>query len=174
MGKPTLSTVGAYTFWGAHNDVIANDPALRGSWVRTSDLVDASHPFHGGELEREALAWKYGLEFIGRNPKRIPGLVAMKLWRLSSAFEDTPNRPVFWAFAAGWLLTAPWVIAGIILTFRTDKVVAAALLTPVLATVTAAMVFYGSVRFRDSVAPILIVFAARGLVPLVSRLCPAW
>src|SRR5262249_2096099 len=61
MGKPTLSTVGAYTFWGAHNEIVLRNRQLWGSWVRTSDLVDEEHPVAGNELEREAIVWRYGL-----------------------------------------------------------------------------------------------------------------
>jgi 4-amino-4-deoxy-L-arabinose transferase-like glycosyltransferase len=168
MGKPTLSTVGAYTFWGSHNDVVLTTPALRGSWVRTSDLVDADHPFTGSEIEREAAAWKYGMAFVTEHWSEMPGLVLMKLWRLVSPLEETPNRPVFWSFAIAWILTAPWVALGIALSLRRQPVAASVLLLSVLSTVVTAMVFYGSPRFRDSIVPILIVFAAYGLVDLVT------
>jgi 4-amino-4-deoxy-L-arabinose transferase-like glycosyltransferase len=168
MGRPTLSTVGAYTFWGAHNDVVRTTPELRGSWVRTSDLVDADHPFTGGEIEREAAAWKYGMAFVTEHWSDMPGLVLMKLWRLVSPFEATPNRLVFWSFAIAWILTAPWVAVGIVLSLRSQPIAASVLLLSVLPTVVTTMVFYGSSRFRDSIVSILIVFAAYGLVDVVT------
>ncbi len=54
MGKPTLSTVGGYTFWGAHNEIVFHDPQFRGSWVRTSDLINEQHPIKGNEIEKES------------------------------------------------------------------------------------------------------------------------
>ena len=68
MGKPTLSTVGGVTFWGANNETVLNDPNLRGLWLRSSDLVDARHPLTGTEVEKETAAWQYGLDFIAQNP----------------------------------------------------------------------------------------------------------
>lgn len=167
-GKPTLSTVGAYTFWGAHNEKALESPELRGSWVRTSDLVDAAHPFTGSEIEREAAAWKYGIAFVTSHWSDMPGLVLAKLSRLVSPFEATPNRPVYWAFAIGWLLTAPWFVIGVVLALRRHPASAVVLLLALLPTVVTALVFYGSLRFRDSAAPILVVFAAYGLVHVVT------
>jgi 4-amino-4-deoxy-L-arabinose transferase-like glycosyltransferase len=163
-GRPTIASVGAYTFWGAHNERVLADPALRGSWVRTSDLVDADHPFTGTERERESAAWRYGFDFIRRHPSAMPGLEVMKLARLLSPFEDSSNRVVFWVLAAAWICTAPFMLVGLIRVVRRDRRTAMVLLAPILATVVSALVFYGSVRFRDSMAPLLVVLAASGLV----------
>lgn len=164
MGRATLSTVGAYTFWGAHNDVVLNTPALQGSWVRTSDLVDATHPFSGSEIERESAAWRYGMAFVTEHWHAMPWLELMKLRRLLSPFEPTPNRAVYWSFAIAWILTAPWVVVGIMRSLRTQPIAASILLLSLLPTVVTAMVFYGAARFRDSASPIFVVFAAYGLV----------
>jgi 4-amino-4-deoxy-L-arabinose transferase-like glycosyltransferase len=172
LGTPTLTTVGGHTFWGAHNDIVLHTPQLRGSWVRTSDLVDGRHPLNGSEVEREAAAWRYGAQFVRSNWIAMPGLALMKVWRLVSPFESTSNRVVLWAFAIAWLLTAPWVVAGLAMLGRAAPS-GAVLLVPILATVVSSVVFYGSVRFRDSMLPLLIVFAARGVVEWVPNLAPA-
>jgi 4-amino-4-deoxy-L-arabinose transferase-like glycosyltransferase len=171
MGKPTLSTVGGATFWGAHNQVVLRDPALWGSWVRQSDLSDASHPpLTGNEIDREATAWNYGFDFVRHNWRSMPGLVGMKIVRLLSPWEATPNRPVYWSFALSWLFTTPWVIAGIWLSMKANRRSALVLLAPVLATLAVTVVFYGSIRFRDSMIPILVVFASRAFVAAASVL----
>ena len=164
-GRATIASVGAYTFWGAHNERVLADPALRGSWVRTSDLVDADHPLTGSERERESAAWRYGFDFIRRHPSAMPGLEVMKLVRLLSPFEDSPNRVVLWVLAAAWVCTAPFMMVGLIRVLRSDRRTAMVILAPILATVVSALVFYGSVRFRDSMAPLLVVLAASALVP---------
>jgi len=169
MGRPTLSTVGGYTFWGAHNDRVLSDPALRGMWVRTSDLVDAAHPLSGSELERETEAWRYGCDFVKRHVAAMPALVAMKLVRFASPFEATPNRAVFWAFALGWIATAPFILIGAWRVFRQDPSTALVLLLPLVATMLSVVMFYGSIRFRDASAPLLTVLAARGLIDYGSR-----
>ena len=164
VGKPTLSTVGAYTFWGAHNDVVLHDSRLRGSWVRTSDLVDDQHPITGTEVEREAAMWKYGFEFVKHHLSQMPQFVAMKLWRLVSPFANTPNRPVFWAFALGWLVTGPPALVGVVSVFRDRRPIPAVLLAPVFATLVTTIIFYGSDRFRDSISPIFVILATRAAV----------
>jgi 4-amino-4-deoxy-L-arabinose transferase-like glycosyltransferase len=167
LGKATLSTVGGPTFWGAHNDKILNDPALRGSWVRTTDLVDANHPLAGGEVEQEAAAWRYGLAWAKTHLSAMPAVCAMKAWRFFSPFEDTANRTVYWAFALGWMTMAPLAMAGLILALFRNPGAALVLLAPFLATVASALMFYGSSRFRDSAAPVFLAFAALGLVELM-------
>ena len=168
-GRATIASVGAYTFWGAHNERVLADPALRGSWVRTSDLVDADHPFTGSERELESAAWRYGFDFIRTHPSAMPGLEAMKLARLLSPFEDSPNRVVYWVFATAWICTAPFMMVGLLLALRQDRSSAMVILAPMLATVVCALIFYGSVRFRDSTAPLLVVPAALGLVSLFAK-----
>ena len=88
----------------------------------------------------------------------------MKMWRLMSPFEETENHVVWWTFAIAWLFTAPWVVAGTVLALNDDRLFAAVLLVPLLATLATTIVFYGSIRFRDSVIPLLVVLAARALV----------
>ena len=170
LGAPTVSTVGGATFWGAHNDLVRQHADLWGSWLPQSELVDAAHPLTGTEVEREALEWKYGFAFVGENWTMMPILIGAKIVRLLSPFEPTPNRVVFWCFALSWLFTLPWVVAGIWLLFRRHPPAACFLLAPVIASVLTTLVFYGSIRFRDSMIPVLIVFAAHGLTEAASLL----
>ena len=93
----------------------------------------------------------------------MPGLIAARLWRLVSPFEATRNRLVYYSFAVSWLLTAPFVAYGAVLVFRGYRLGACVLLTPIFTTIATTIVFYGSIRFRDSVAPQLLIFAAAGL-----------
>ncbi len=162
MGKLNLSSLAGATLWGAHNDLVLRDRELRGSWVRVADLADASHPLPAGdEFARDAAAMTYGLDFVRHHWLSMPGLVSMKVVRLLSPFEQTPNRPVYWSFAVAWLVTAPWVLAGIWLSVKAGRQPAFVLLLPVVSTLGMTVLFYGSIRFRDSIIPILIVFPAR-------------
>jgi 4-amino-4-deoxy-L-arabinose transferase-like glycosyltransferase len=170
LGEATVSTVGGATFWGAHNDIVRQHAALWGSWLPQSDLVDAAHPLAGTEVQRESLEWKYGLEFVRQNLKMMPILVGAKILRLLSPVEPTENRAVFWSFALSWICTLPWVAAGIWLLFRRHASPALFLLAPVVAALLTTVVFYGSIRFRDAMIPILIVFAAHGLTESASLL----
>jgi 4-amino-4-deoxy-L-arabinose transferase-like glycosyltransferase len=164
MGKATLSTVGGYTFWGTHNDRVYFDPAMIGMWMRTSDLVDPRHPIYGDELERESLAWTYGIGWARENMQRMPRLVAMKVIRLLTPFERTENTLVFLAFAVGWITAAPFAVIGLVVTWKRYRTAAVVLSLPMLGTFVSALVFYGSARFRDSVAPVYLILAAVGSV----------
>jgi hypothetical protein len=164
IGKPTIATVvGGYTFWGANNEFVLSDPELRGSWFFGSQLDD-SHPLVGDEVTRETTAWRYGFHFVRTHLDQMPRLIVARLRRLVSPFQATANRTVYYSFGLSWLLTAPFVAYGMFLVFRSRPLAAAVLLTPVLATIATTIVFYGSIRFRDSVAPLFLVFAAAGLV----------
>ena len=169
LGKPTLSTVAGHTFWGANNPVAANDPRSRGLWIQISDVADETHPLFGNEVMREELAWRYGMEFVRRHPSKMPSLCLMKVYRLLTPFEATPNRVVFWSFGLAWLVVGPLSIYGIVAASREARDPTLVLLAPLLATVLTALIFYGMIRFRDLVAPLLLIFAALALVRLGSR-----
>lgn len=167
MGKPTMSTIVGYGLWGAHNDLTFNDPAERGGWVKASILIDADHPLTGSEVERNDQATGYGLDAIRANADKMPALIAAKLWRLISPIKDTDNRLVQIAFAGGWLVVAPLLLIGVVISLKRSPAIACLLLLPILATLASTVVFYGSDRFRDAVAPVLLVFAAVGLQQLL-------
>jgi 4-amino-4-deoxy-L-arabinose transferase-like glycosyltransferase len=170
MGKPSFCTiVGGFTFWGAHNPVVFNNPALKGSWTRCSDLVDAEHPFPADEVGKEAAAWRYGKDFVREHAADMPALVGWKLYRLVGLPVEVENRAAYWAFLVGWFVTAPFLLVGFALSWRRSASAAVALFIPVLATVATAVVFYGSERFRDGISPILAVYAALGLIGLLAR-----
>jgi 4-amino-4-deoxy-L-arabinose transferase-like glycosyltransferase len=161
MGRPTIATVvGGYTFWGANNELVLRDKDLRGFWIFDPRLVDPRHPLVGDEVTRDAMAWRYGLQFVHEHLSDMPSLVAARLWRLISPFESTSNRAVYYSFAVAWLVTVPFVVRGSLTLSRINPLFAAVLLAPILGTVVTAAIFYGSIRFRDSVAPVLLIFAA--------------
>jgi len=166
MGVATFSTVGGWTFWGAHNARVLGDPDLAGRWVSDATLTDDEHPLPGPthEVLRSQMAWRYGQEFVRDHMADMPYLVAMKIYRLLSPFTVTENRPVYWAFAIGWGLTAPLMLLGLWRWWRHDRATAGAALVPLAGAVLAAGMFYGSVRFRDAVAPA--IFACVGAVAI--------
>jgi 4-amino-4-deoxy-L-arabinose transferase-like glycosyltransferase len=172
MGKPTLSTITGYGLWGSHNERTFTDPAHRGGWVKASELIDAEHPLTGGEIERNAQATRYGKQAILAHLDQMPALVAAKLGRLATPIKDTDNRMVQLAFAAGWTAVAPLILIGLVVAFKRSPATAWLLVLPILATIASTVVYYGSDRFRDSVAPAFIVLAAVGaqtLLQLVAR-----
>lgn len=172
LGKPTISTVGGHTFWGANNEVVLNDPRLTGTWVKTSGLRGGEHPLHGTEIEMETATWRYGLQFIRDHAEHLPYLCAMKLYRLAWPFTTTPNKAVRWAFAVAWMIVVPFLLIGCLTAWRRVPGPTAVLFLPILATVVTAVIFYGSDRFRDSCAPAFLAFSSLGLIRIVSVWCP--
>jgi hypothetical protein len=170
FGQATLSSISSAVFWGAHNaTTLAERP---GGWTRTSDLVDATHPLSADEFERSDQMWRYSREFLVEHASSVPYLEAMKLVRFFSPITETDNFLVRWAFALGWgaagLLMIPGLLAGI----KQNRMATGVILSPALAMVATALVYYGSDRFRDSVAPTYVVFAALGLVSIARTLAP--
>lgn len=163
MGSPTISTITGYGLWGSHNDLTFNNPAYRGAWVKASMLIDAAHPLTGSEAEQNQQATRYGIEAIKANVGMMPRLVVAKLWRLVTPFEDTDNRIARLAFAVSWIAVLPVILIGMVTLWRRQRTSAFVLMLPILATIASTVVFYGSVRFRDAVAPAFIVLAAVGV-----------
>ncbi len=172
LGKATLSTIGGFTFWGANNAVIAADPATAGSWMPVEPLIDASHPLDGTELENDAACWRYGLEFLRSNPGAIPRLLVMKLVRHLSPFRITSNRAVYWSFALAWLVVGPLAVIGAWLGLRRLRAATFVVLAPALSTLTTALIFYGSIRFRDADAPLYVVPAAAVIAIAIRKVWP--
>lgn len=171
LHAPTLSTQRGCTFWGSHNDVTFNVLRFAGTWLNCSELVDTTHPMRGSELERDRLTLAYGVESVRRNALRLPFLEAMKVWRLASPFFETTNRAALLILAAGWILSAPFVVLGVWSTWKRHadtRVIWVAVVAPLLATLLTTLVFYGSARYRDGLAPVLLVFAAFGLIEFSS------
>ena len=80
--------------------------------------------------------------------------------------RSIPARFVAVALLIALLLAAP----GLLLAWRRDRLAFLVLVLPLLATVATALVFYGSVRFRQSVAAFYVIPAALAASALWGRL----
>lgn len=165
IGSPIVSSVGSYTFWGAHNEITFE--TAPGSWIRTEDLIDANHPFSGTEVELNTLAWRYGFEFVTSRAASMPYLTGMKFYRLLSPLHDTPNQMLRLAFAAGWIVTGPLFLFGSIVLYRSDRQLHQLAWLGVWTTLATTFVFYGSIRFRDAIAPVYVAIGSVGVMVIV-------
>jgi hypothetical protein len=164
MGKPTLATlVGGHTFWGAHNDATFHDPRYRGLWITISQIPGVQRPLPTNELEQEAVAWRSGFTSVREHVFTLPQLCIWKLYRLITPFEETANRKVYWAFAAAWIATVPGLLLGWRELRRRDPALHHLIALQLAATVLCVLVFYGAVRFRHAMEPLLMMVAAVGL-----------
>jgi hypothetical protein len=165
MGAPVLSTQRGFAFWGAHNAITFSQSRYSGSWLPIYKYVGTSQPMFGDEVQRDKLTWSYGVAAVREHLSRMPYLTVMKIWRLVSPTFETSNKVALLALAIGWIATGPFVAFGIwrIAAERTEENWRwLVLIVPLLATGATAIVFYGSSRFRDALAPIFVVIAAFG------------
>lgn len=171
MGTPGLSTIVGHTLWGSNNERVLHDPTQRGLWVRTSDLErDLSRPLPEGEAAANDAATGYAVAFAKAHKGALPGMALSKLRRLVTPWPVTENRAVRWAEALAWMAVAPFGLLGVCRWWRERRAQACALLAPIAVTLMVTVVFYGSVRFRNALAPLLVVFAAAGVGWVAERL----
>ena len=172
MGKPTLATlVGGHTFWGAHNDATFHNPRYRGLWVGVSEIPGAPIPLPVDDLTQESLAWRLGFDSVRRNLPALPQLLRWKLYRLLTPFEETINLRVYWAFAIAWIITLPGLVVGMRVLSQRAPTLFRVIGLQLAATVLCTLVFYGAVRFRHAVEPLLMITAAVGVMRLRSAEC---
>ncbi len=152
LGSPTLSTLSGCLFFGVHNEVIANSPQ-RGTWMRPDALTTSDWPTEANEVAYDRRCWQAGLEFVRARPELLPGLVYHKFRRLVSPIAGTDNALLRRTWALGWLVTAPFFLAGWALAWKRNRraswIVSAHFGGLVLLT----LLFCGTVRYRHTVNP---------------------
>src|SRR5262245_2426916 len=170
LGAPTLSPLSGCLFLGTHNEVIATS-SMRGSWMRPDPFVTSDWPTD--EVGYDRRCWKEGLEFVRTRADLMPGLLFHKLRRLVALSADTSNELVSHVWAAGWLVTAPLCLAGLVLAWKRGRpgfwIVSAHLGGIVLLT----LVFCGTVRYRHTVNPQLASLAGLALAASIDRVARA-
>ena len=167
MGKFTVSTIGGCTFWGANNELVSSTPGYRGSWVPITMILDDAWPKQGTEVERDAAAWQRGLTFVREHPGEFAVLLVHKLWHVATPYHGTENDLARYSFFVAWLVTGPLMLLGLWWIWRRDRAAFLVLMLPILSLLVTTLVFYGSVRFRDSIAAVLVIPAAYACVRLV-------
>lgn len=164
-----LASNGGSTFWGSNNDVVAGDPQLRGEWISTRGLRGTAPSIARlpNEVDRDRAEFERGKDWVRAHPGSAAQLAWWKTVKLWTPFPSTDNRMFQLVTAAGFLAWAPFALAGVLLLIRVGGAATTVLLVlaaPVAGTQIAAMLFYGSARFRSPVEPLLMVCAAVALV----------
>ena len=161
VGSATISTVGAATFVGAHNPFTFYAPAHLGSWVTPiEEHLGASLPRE--EFAQAKARWSHGLAFVKAHWKRVPYIEWCKIRNILGVFLETDNRTTCLSFAAAWLITGPFVLLGLVLLLRSRPFEGIVAMSPLLALLATTLIFYGSIRFRQSAEPTLVMVAAHG------------
>jgi len=172
---PVLATTnGGSTFYGGNNDVVLHSPKFYGGWLPTAELPGgAIFKAAPSEVARDHEEWTYGENWVKGHLAAMPLLVVMKLARFWLPEVSSGNRMyvlldlvtytpylllIIWAAITGirtrQLLTREWAVI--------HAAFAATLIT--------AVVFWGSPRFRDANATLLVLYATFGLMQLIGSL----
>ena len=162
-----VATNGGSTFYGSNNSRVLSEPYDLGNWIPTTelpdrDLIDASPD----EVSRDKLEWSLGFRWVRQHAVSMPLLCAFKLIRLWLPRIDTNNRNYFRAELFGYTPIGLLFLLAAIQTVRQRQFHSfewAAVHATIAATVITAIVFYGSARFRDANAAILVLYASVGL-----------
>lgn len=152
------TTMGGAVLFGAYNERVLNEPALRGDWVSPCEVPGAGWTCGLDELARDA-AWRaLGLAFIRTHLADLPALFwwrFVKFWHLYPFAHGFPANIGFWYYAAvtlsagagAWVLRRSWRQLG-------------ALVAVILCFMATALFFWGGFRMRAPAEPALIVLAA--------------
>jgi hypothetical protein len=181
---------GGITFYQGNNRVVWEEPRYRGGVAPLESLPRweelQSHP----ETVRDSLAWAWGWEFVRNHPGRALELSLWRLqrfWRFRSAVGLSGLESGWWwrrgnlfdrlfkELDVGWLY-AVWVLpsflVGLILSWRR-----AATLVPLYGAIlchsAVAFVFFGSLRMRAPIEPVLAIFAAFAWARFFGRVRPS-
>ncbi|MBM4285643.1 MAG: hypothetical protein FJ128_10410 [Deltaproteobacteria bacterium] len=171
MGTPTLSTLGGFTFAGAHNDRVRTHP---GSWYahlayagpEELDRVEALP-----EPEQDRFLWRRGLSWLSNLTWRE--FLVLEVQKLHRTFKPSFR---LWGKEFGWsavhlVLTAPFALlyclaltVGLVRLAREPdlnrRAQLAALVWIFLLPLAVTLIFWGNMRFRAPYEPVIFTLGA--------------
>jgi 4-amino-4-deoxy-L-arabinose transferase-like glycosyltransferase len=168
-----IATNGGSTFYGGNNDIVSTQPRLLGAWVPTTELpgrpeIDRTPT----EYAHDQLEWRFGFDWVKSHWLRLPSLEAYKLIRLWLPDIDSQNKEYVLLQLFGY---TPFLLlfilgvyrCGILQEYWTEPWLTIHI--TVAATVLTSLIFWGSPRFRDANAPILMLYAAAAFEKWIER-----
>jgi len=181
MGAPVLTTHGGITFYQGNNEKVATTPQWHGGVAPLEALPGYDRIKGMNEIERDREAWKLGREYLIAHPGKVPALVFWKLarcWRLRSDMGLSGIRSGWWFDNRSWpgklasrldvgmvyaVVALPLFLAGLWITRRRRRDLLFAYGVVVVHTAVA-VIFFGSLRTRIPVEPMICIFAAATIV----------
>ncbi len=153
-----VTTSGGLAFWGANNIRVLQGEHW-GRWVHFAQLpfYDELRTVAYDQVEINRRAWRLGLNFLASNPEKVPKLLMFKFARFWNPWANIPTaRKIVYFLTYG--LALPWMVAGMVLTFRRDgpEVILHLLVCTFCLSV---LVFWGDARARSAISPYLWMFA---------------
>jgi 4-amino-4-deoxy-L-arabinose transferase-like glycosyltransferase len=186
VGGWVLTTHGGITFLQGNNDKVAGVPQWRGGAAPLQVLPRFDELSRLDELSRDQFAWQLGKDYLRAHPRDVPGLVFWKMvrfWRLRSDMGLSGIRSGWWFDKGSTLgrlaanldvgfvyavIVIPCFVVGWIMTRARWRELS--LVTGVVVVHTAiAAIFFGSLRTRIPLEPVMCVFAAVVVVALWRR-----
>jgi len=182
-----FTTHGGITFYQANNRLVYDVPSFHGSVAPREALPGWETISRAGELESDRLAWSFALAFLRESPGLIPRLAlekALRFWRLRSHAPSSGVKSGWWwsknkslgnlasSFDFGVIYAAlvfPCALVGVVVTARAYRELYI-LYAVVSVHMLVALAFYGSLRARIPIEPVLAVFASLGGAYVVGRI----
>jgi hypothetical protein len=167
-----IATNGGSTFYGSNNDWAISSFRNYGRWTSTRFLPGFAEIAAKHDAERDRIEWRRGEQWVLSHWRWMPVLFAAKYVRLWMPDIDSANRKYV---LLDWVLTTPFLL--LILTAQFHMLRHKRWWSPKwlaihgtgLATVAATLVTWGSPRFRDANATLLMVYAAVALLWIARR-----
>ena len=166
-----VATNGGTTFWGGNNDLVLNERKHYGYWVPSTQLPDRGKiDAASNEVERDDIEWQLGKDWVREHWTSMPLLELYKFARLWWLPEFGPGRR--------WLRIISYVpFLLLIFVFALRCAWRKTCWTPswqvlhagTLALIATALIFCGEPRYRDAHMPVLMIYAALGVMPLGVR-----
>jgi 4-amino-4-deoxy-L-arabinose transferase-like glycosyltransferase len=183
-----VTTGGGRALLDANNELIWSDPALRGGAMSVYNLPPYAARLHGlSEPAADALSGSMAKDFLRAHAAEWPAMAGAKLarfWRLTSEggpltgrWHGAGNRSPLDALRGLldplllWsVVVLPFALAGIVIAMRSAKrwFLALPLLTIALFTASAA-VYWGALRMRVPIEPLILLYAAVAVDALLKR-----
>jgi 4-amino-4-deoxy-L-arabinose transferase-like glycosyltransferase len=168
-----IATNGGSTFYGANNDVTLHDKRYMGLWIATNYLpyrkeIDATPD----EYSHDQLEWTLGKSWVSAHVVDLPLTTFYKMGRFWLPDWASANRKFVLMQFAGYTPFGILILVGLAISLRPLRRAASppwlAIHGILAANLFSSIVFYGSGRFRDSITPVLMIYAALGLAQLIA------
>jgi hypothetical protein len=181
-----LTTHGGITFYQSNNPLVCTNPALRGGVAPREALPGWERMSAAADPTSDKEAWRLGEAFLRDNPRMIPRLLLGKFerfWRLQSHVPLSGVKSGWWWNKGSTLgrlaseldvglvyaiVVVPAFLLGLVVTAR-DWRRMLGLYAMIGVHLAAALIFYGSLRARSPIEPVMAIFAACGLAWLAAR-----
>ncbi len=167
-----VATNGGTTFWGGNNDLVLHERKHLGYWVPNTQLPErAKIEAAANEIERDEIEWRLGKEWVREHWLSLPLLELYKFARLG--WLPDYGAGLRWLRIVTYLPFLLLLCASAVrCAWRKEcwtpswQIVHAA----TMAVVVTALIFCGEPRYRDAQMPVLMIYAALGVLPRWARL----